>query len=43
MAPTCAPGHSDLSQDLPNQAGRDNNRMGAQGGCQGEESRTPHR
>lgn len=32
MAPTCAPGHSDPSQDLLNQAGRAGEGQGA-GGC----------
>ena len=34
MAPTCAPGHSDPSQDLLNQAGRAGEGQGA-GGCWG--------
>lgn len=35
MAPTCAPGHSDPSQDLLNQAGRAREQQGT-GGCRGE-------
>lgn len=31
MAPTCTPGHSDPTQDLPAQAGR-----ASEGGCGGE-------